>query len=179
MSYAEAHDSSLVLEQKLRVADLAESQKHESSIRLVSPTDCDNVKEITSLPDSIRLKNIYRVPVGKRDGIDIWIVDGAAVRRDIFPDFGLSGNDLAYKFIPPKEIWIDAQISCEETEFSIISESKERELMAKGIDYDSAYTEALKVVVQKRINMNKFAAMHSPVALPKILEREIGTGREK
>jgi hypothetical protein len=179
MSYADAHDSSLALEQKMRKNDLAEAQKHEQSLPRVSPTDCDNLKEISSLPDSIKLKNIYRVLIGKRDGIEVWIVDGAAVRRDIFPDFGLSGNDLAYKFIPRNEIWIDAQISCEETELSIISELKERQLMAKGIDYDSAYEQALKIVEQKRNLASKFVALHKPLEVPQNLVRDVGTGSEK
>jgi hypothetical protein len=179
MSYADAHDSSLALELQMRKKDFLESQNHEHLLRAVSPTDCDNVKEIPSLQDSIRLKNIYRIPIGKREGIDIWIVDGSAVRREIFPDFGLSGNDLAYKFIPPKEIWIDAQISCEETEFSITSELKERELMEKGAGYDSAYLDALKIVSEKRIAAYNHAKKHLRIKLPKILERDMGTGNKK
>jgi hypothetical protein len=179
MSYADAHDSSLAFEEKMRKEDWAEAQIHEQILPLVSPTDCDNLKEISTLPDSIQLKNIYRVPIGKRNGVDVWIVDGAAVRRDIFPDFGLSGNDLAYNFISKNEIWIDAQISCEETELSIISELKERELMAKGTDYDSAYEQALKIIQQKRNIANKFSAMHKPLEVSQVLVRDVGTESEK
>ena len=179
LSYADAHDSSLALERRMRIKDFNASLEHEKSLHKVSPTDCDNVKEIPSLPDSIRLKNIYRIHLYSLSGIDIWIVDGDAVRRDIFPDFGLSGNDLAYKFIPSKEIWIDSETSCEETGFSISSELKERELMQKGIGYDDAYMETLKMVKTERNNAFELSKNHEALLVTNILDRDIGTGDEK
>ncbi|MGA7159662.1 MAG: hypothetical protein WBZ48_01585, partial [Bacteroidota bacterium] len=146
MSYDDAHNRALELERTMRRADDSVSHAHEQKLPRVSPTDCDGIKEIAELPDSIVLHNIYRVPLGSRGGISIWIVDGAAVRRDIYPDFGLSDNDLACHFIPSKEIWIDGQISCEETEFSIKTELFERGLMAKGIPYDDAYEQAITAI---------------------------------
>lgn len=179
MSYADAHDSSLALELKMRGADFLQARDHEKQLPHVSPIDCDGVKQIFSLPDSITLKNIYRQYLGNRGGIDIWIVDGTLLRREIFPDFGLSGNDLAYRFIPKKEIWIDSEVSCEETEFSITSELIERKLMEEGKDYNSAYTEALKSVEQQRYNAHAIANSHKHLFVPEILERDNGTGREK
>jgi len=179
MSYANAHDSSLALEHIMRLADLELSEEHEKILSKVSPTDCDGIKQITELPDSIFLKKIYRQNIGTRDSISIWIVDGAAVRRDIYPDFGLSGNDLACHFIPSKEIWIDGQISCEETEFSITCELKEREFMEQGMKYDDAYIKALKTVATQRKTARLLSQKHQPLYIPKILERDIGTGSEK
>jgi hypothetical protein len=132
LSYADAHDSALVVERQLRIGDHEAASAHERSLSKVEPRDCDGLKELSSISDSISLQNIYREFLGRRDSIDIWIVDGAAVRRDIFPDFGLSGNDLAYRFIPHREIWVDGEISCEETEFSIAGELHERMLMRNG-----------------------------------------------
>lgn len=54
------------------------------------------------------------------------------MRKNFYPDFGFSGNDLAYHFILPKEIWIDGQVLSEETEYSIAIELIESDLMAKG-----------------------------------------------
>ena len=179
MSYSDAHDSSLALERRMRYNDLQIVKEHEKLIHKVSPTDCDGIKQIVELPDSIILQNIYRQKIDVRNGISIWIVDGAAVRRDIFPDFGLSGNDLAYHFIPTKEIWIDGNISCEETEFSILSELKEREFMVKDMSYDDAYLKTIKIVTEQRINDQLIAKRHTPILVPNILERGIGTGSEK
>lgn len=179
MSYADAHDSSLALELRMRRADQKLISLHEKSLHKVSPTDCDNLKEIPALPDSIHLKNIYRSYFGTRNGIDIWIVDGPNVRRDIFPDFGFSGNGLAYHFIPGNEIWIDSEMSCEELEFSISSEITERELMLKGYSYDDAYTAALKEAGQERNEANNIASKHPLLLIPTALDRDYGTGSEK
>ena len=71
--------------------------------------------------------------MGTREGISIWIVDGYLVRKNIYPDFGFSGNDLSCHFIPQKEIWIDGQVTCEETEYSIANELMERKLSTPEI----------------------------------------------
>jgi hypothetical protein len=179
ISYEDAHRLALDLERSMRRADDSSAREHEKELHMVSPTDCDNVKEIADLPDSIGLHNIYRVMLGMRGAISVWVVDGAAVRRDIFPDFGLSGNDLAYHFIPKKEIWIDGQISCEETEFSTAIELLERESMAKGMSYNQAYEQALQAVAPPRKKAAENARHRSSIILPKVLDRDIGTGDEK
>ncbi len=179
ISYEDAHRLALDLERSMRRADDSSAHEHEKDLHMVSPTDCDNLKEIANLPDSIALHNIYRVMLGMRGAISVWVVDGAAVRRDIFPDFGLSGNDLAYHFIPKKEIWIDGQISCEETEFSTAIELLERGSMAKGISYNQAYEEALQAVAPPRKKAAENARRRSSIILPKVLDRDTGTGDEK
>ncbi len=148
--YEDAHDSALALEVAMRNNWKGITNNHENELDSVSPMDADSTMEIEMLPDKIKLKNIYRIPLGERNGVKIWVVDGYAIRRDIFPDFGFSGNDKEYLFIPPGEIWIDGQISCEETDYSIELELKERELMVQGKDYDDAYTGALEHVKKLR-----------------------------
>jgi hypothetical protein len=173
--YITAHDSSLSLEQTIRHKNLEVCLAHEASLRKVSPTDFSNIKEIRGIPDSIQIQNIYRVPVGIRDGIGVWIVDGYMVRKNIYPDFGFSGNDLSYHFIPQKEIWIDGQVSCEETEYSIANELKERELMEKGKSYDDAYSDAIDITQKLREDMVKLAKSHFKLALPDSITRYAGT----
>jgi hypothetical protein len=179
MTYAEAHDSALALERRLRDRDWHAARRHEASLPRVAPTDCDGVREISSLKDSVRLHNVYRAPLGIREGIRVWIVDGAAVRRDIYPDFGQSGNGIAYHFIPEDEIWIDGQVSCEETEFSIAAELKERSLMVAGAGYDDAYEEAIKATLELRNDAARAAARMPAVSIPSPPDREKGRGDEK
>jgi hypothetical protein len=112
--------------------------------------------------------------MGLRNGVFIWVVDGYLIRKDLYPDFGFSGNDLAYHFIPPNEIWIDGQVSCEETEYSIALEMKERELMQSGKTYSDAYEEAVQMIQNSRISMEKILKAHPPVTLPDSLERDSG-----
>lgn len=179
MAYTDAHDSALAVERNARLADRVAARRHEQRLPRVSPTDCDGVKEIQGIGDSIRLRGIYRARLGERDGISIWIVDGAAVRRDIFPDFGLSGNDLAYRFIPGREIWIDGQIACEENQFSVEQELRERSFMAEGVPYDDAYEKALASTGEIRRDAARLALQKPPIVLTTPADRDIGTGDER
>ncbi len=173
-TYQNAHDSSLRVEQVIRKRNLEVCQAHEASLKKVSVLDSYNIKEIKSLPDSINLVNIYRVPEGRRNGISVWIVDGYMVRKNIYPDFGFSGNDKAYRFIPEGEIWIDGQVTCEETEYSIALEMKERQLMAEGTSYSDAYEEAVQMIQDQRKAMEKIAASHYRITIPDSLDRDSG-----
>ena len=173
-TYQSAHDSSLSLEQVIRHKNMEICQQHEASLDKVSVLDSYNKKEIKSIPDSIHLMNIYRIPLGERDGISVWVVDGYLVRKNFYPDFGFSGNDLAYHFIPPKEIWIDGQVSCEETEYSISLELMERKLMTEGKSYSDAYEDAVQMVQDKRFAMEKIIRSKPFLTVPDSLERDSG-----
>lgn len=98
------------------------------------------------------LEGIYRLKIGKRKGFDIWIVDGAKVRRELFIEFFAGGHDQRYKFIPEGEIWIDNSVSVEELEFTIIHEIFERELMKQGMNYVPAHHLAAQEELKARIN---------------------------
>lgn len=174
-TYITSHDSSLSVEQTIRHSNEEICRAHEASLVKVSVTDYDNIKEIKTIPDSIRLENIYRVPVDMRDGISIWIVDGYMIRKNIYPDFGFSGNDLSYHFIPPREIWIDGQVSCEETEYSIANEIMERKGIEAGKSYDDAYSDAIDMTLLKRETMEKLASSHFRLAIPDSLTHYAGT----
>jgi hypothetical protein len=174
-TYLASHDSSLSVEQIIRHSNEEICRAHEASLEKVPVTDYDNIKEIKGIPDSIRLQDIYRVPVDTREGITIWIVDGYMIRKNIYPDFGFSGNDLSYHFIPPKEIWIDGQVSCEETEYSIATEMMERKGIEAGKTYDDAYSDAIDMTQLKRQSMEKLAASHFRLAVPDSLTKYAGT----
>jgi hypothetical protein len=161
----------------MRLKDQKAARLHEADLKKVSPTDCDGIKQIAELADSISLNNIYISLYEIRDGISIWVVDGSLIRKDIYPDFGLSGNEYVYNFIPHGEIWIDAQISCEETEFSILRETIQRGLMSKGMNYDLSYQRALSKETEMRYKKAREVSSKPPIRLPKHkMEREKGTG---
>jgi hypothetical protein len=173
-TYDSAHDSSLALEVIMRHKFDRICSVHEESLPKMPVTDFENEKEIKNIPDSVKLQNIYRVPLGEREGIRVWIVDGYLVRKNIYPDFGFSGNDLAYHFIPSKEIWIDGQISSEETEYSISTELMERNLMSEGKSYDDAYETAIDDNRTKREKMDELVRHHSPIVIPDSTTRDAG-----
>ena len=173
-TYYKAHDSSLRVELKMRQQFELTCKAHEASLPRVSTRDYNGTREINTLPDSINLHNIYRIPLGERNGITIWIVDGYQVRKTIYPDFGFSGNDQSYHFIPPREIWLDGQISCEETEYCIGIEMTIRDLMSKGKSYSDAYTAAIDENDARRDRMEELIRQHPPVVIPEILARDEG-----
>jgi hypothetical protein len=173
-TYDMAHDSSLRLEVVMRKNYREICRNHEAGLPKVSPTDRDGTKEIRDIPDSLKLENIYRVPLGKWEGMDVWVVDGYLVRAGIFPDFGFSGNDLEYHFIPTGEIWIDGQISAEETRYSIQTELMERGLMAHGFSYSDAYDSAIDQNTQMRVAMDKIIRALPRYVIPDTLARDAG-----
>lgn len=86
------------------------------------------------------LRGVYEYYLGKRNGLDIWFVNGTFIRRKIIPDFVYGGNDRVYNFIPQGEIWIDSSIDPVEAQFTIEHEILEREFMAgQGLSYDEAH----------------------------------------
>jgi hypothetical protein len=172
--YQTAHDSSLSLELTIRQKNQEICRAHEASLKKVGVTDSYNIKEIKYIQDSIQIENVYRIPMGTRDSISVWVVDGYLVRKNIYPDFGDSGNDLAYHFIPSKEIWIDGQVSCEETEYSVSLEMMERKLMQEGKSYSDAYEAAVQMIQQQRVTMEHIIKSHFNVAIPDSLARDAG-----
>lgn len=174
MTYFDSHDSSLLVELIMRRNFIKSSILHEANLPKVSPIDFDSTREIEDLPELINLKNIYRVPLRVINGVNIWVVDGYAVRRDIYPDFGFSGNDLAYHFIPTNEIWIDGSVTCEETEYSIALELKEREYMKRGKNYDEAYLEAMKVTDKMRVENRAFVLKQKMIGKSNPIVRDTG-----
>lgn len=150
MTYLDAHDSALAIELQMRENFTYTAKKHEMEIDSVFTIDLDSVKEIPSLPDKVKLKNVYRQFYKQIDSITIWIVDGYKIRQDIYPDFVFGGNYLEFYFIPKNEIWIDAQISCEELIYTIEQEKLEILEMKKGKNYDDAYDFARSEIIKLR-----------------------------
>ena len=72
MTYFDAHDSSLALELVMRRNFMKESLAHELGLPKVAPIDFDSTQEIEDLPDLIKIKNIYRIPLRTINGIKIW-----------------------------------------------------------------------------------------------------------
>lgn len=74
--------------------------------------------------------------------INIWVIRGRFVRDYFFIDFTEGGHDLVYDFIPKNEIWIENDLRKNERGFILLHEIHERNLMKKGLDYESAHKSA-------------------------------------
>ncbi len=101
-----------------------------------------SVRELFRIRRPLRLQGIYKVFLGRRQGQDIWIVDGARVAAEIYPAFIMGGNDQRYRFNPPGEVWIDNRIGIEELGYTLEHELIERKLMReRGFTYNRAHSE--------------------------------------
>lgn len=117
---------------------------------------------------------IYCYSFEKQGKFTICIVDGSRIRQNIYKEFVYGGNEQRYPFVPKNEIWIDGQISCEETEYSIATELIERKLMSSGKSYDDAYETAIEIVRQQRMKMANFVNLRPKIVVPASLDRETG-----
>ena len=79
------------------------------------------------------------------NGVRICLVNGEAVRNKYNIDFTEGGHDLVYKWMPAKTIWIDDALMDKEREVVLLHEIGERNLMSKGVGYNSAHNKISKV----------------------------------
>lgn len=102
--------------------------------------------KMRKLSRDIVLKKLHLKIFEKYKGkMKIWIVDGSLVRDYFFIDFTEGGHDLVYKFVPKNEVWIDDDLNPRERDFVILHEIHERNLMKKGMDYNSAHNSSSKI----------------------------------
>ena len=72
----------------------------------------------------------------------VWFVKGRLVRSVYDVEFTEGGHEHVYEFIPRDEVWIDNDIHMDEQGYVVFHELHERNLMAKGMNYDDAHEEA-------------------------------------
>ena len=96
----------------------------------------------------------FDLPYLRKDDIrgdfQVWIVDGAYVRGHIDEEFTNFGQHYRYPYIPEKEFWIDKEAEHDERVFFIDHLLVEHALMAKGVPYSDAITEADRVERKER-----------------------------
>ncbi len=99
-----------------------------------------DVKRVTGgaeLPDPAKVH--VRLWKKLADGVSVWIVNARLVRSVFDIDFTEGGHDHVYEFVPEKEVWIDNDLEEPERPYVLLHELHERNLMAKGWDYDHAH----------------------------------------
>lgn len=154
---ARSNSDETVSKEKLKPDSVSEKKEQDLKAPSLDPNKpplalVHDVRRIEKTYSHSDLEGIYRLKVGKRKGLDIWIVDGVKVRRELYTEFIFGGNDQRYKFIPKDEIWIDNSISAEELEFTIIHEIFERNLMIQGLTYAKAHELATQEELRARID---------------------------
>jgi hypothetical protein len=132
--------------------DIATSDTAKSALDKIGMDDVQLIfDEIKKVEKEFKSKQFIKIPYGKFDDIDIYLVDGDYImKKPIYPDFTQGGNGQIYgvkakeegkpKFIPEKEIWIDINMDSKEYPFIILHECLEMKLMESGIRYDQDNT---------------------------------------
>ena len=137
----------------LEAADRAELKERKRA------GDVDRLAKGGNLPDPAGV----HVTLWKHlaSGVNVWIVDGRLVRSVFDVDFTEGGHDHVYEFVPQNEVWIDNDLEEAERPYVLLHELHERNLMAKGWDYDHAHEDSSKLEYHCRHNPGE---LHSALA---------------
>ncbi len=150
-SYSRAHGEGIKLEKTMRDRDELLALKHEKKVRsngFVLPA------------------GIYRQCLGTRKGLQIWIVDGPMVRRELYGDFSMGGNGLSDSFIPENEIWLDSAMNLEQVHYTLLQELEEQKQMSEGKEYGEAYECGLVVLLDEMQRQEKLVRAHEKKLRP-------------
>ena len=137
----------------LEAADRVERRERKRS------GDIDSLTKGGSLPDPTRV----HVTLWKHltSGVNVWVVNGRLVRSAFDVDFTEGGHDHVYEFVPENEVWIDNDLEEAERPYVLLHELHERNLMARGWDYDHAHEDSSKLEYHCRHNPDE---LHSALA---------------
>jgi hypothetical protein len=116
-------------------------EKKERAKALHIKTRKSNVSPTPDILGKIHIRHLKEFS----NKINIWLVDGKAVRDYVFVEYAEGGHDVVYSFIPEYEIWIENTLSPLEQKFIILHELHERFLMSQGKDYPHAHRGATQV----------------------------------
>jgi hypothetical protein len=105
--------------------------------------DLRKVTDGKSLPKAERVHE--RLWKKLPNGVEVWFVKGRLVRSAFDVEFTEGGHEHVYEYVPRGEVWIDDDIHDDELGFVLFHELHERNVMAKGVDYDTAHEEASRL----------------------------------
>lgn len=126
---------------------LKKEKDYRDSAKLSRKKPCETDKRA---PKEIYVKKYGHI---KDDDIDVWLVDGEAVRNEFKTDYIEGAHGYVYSFTPNNEIWIEESPHAEEFPYILLHEYVERTLMKyKKTPYDKAHVIAAKVEWTMRCN---------------------------
>lgn len=97
--------------------------------------------------ESIRTKLIF---ADKETGLNVWLVDGKAVREQFNEDFIGGGHHYVYDFVPENDIWLENTLVKDEIPFFLLHEMHEENKMRSGAEYQKAHNDASAVELEAR-----------------------------
>ncbi|MDQ7779305.1 MAG: hypothetical protein RDV41_06300 [Planctomycetota bacterium] len=84
-------------------------------------------------------------------GVQVWLINGKAVREVLDLEFVQGGHEYVYTYVPANEVWLDDDLIPEELPHVLLHEIVERNLMAKGMSYGRAHYYALRKEKEARL----------------------------
>lgn len=100
--------------------------------------------------DDDALDDVQTSQLASEGPVEVWVVDGEAVRRRFDPDFIYGGHWLVYPFIPRCTIWLEDTLSDTERPAILLHELSECVDMAQGMAYKPAHRRATALELDAR-----------------------------
>jgi hypothetical protein len=94
--------------------------------------------------------HVYIKKIGNLDDHEVWLVDGALVRRDLSDDFTEHGYHARYKFIPQDEVWVEKDTNEEEWKYFLENVDFELKSVAEGKKLEDVENQADEVELRDR-----------------------------
>lgn len=135
----------------LAKADAREKRERNKSALMKKVLE-EKEKHPKEVPHIVYKKKLEEIDMGK---IEVWLINGEAVRDAYFMDFTEGGHHFVYHFVPENEVWIDDDLVPSERPFVILHELHERYLMSQGMDYNHAHASSSSIEYICRRDPNK------------------------
>ncbi len=142
-----------IMERRLRAigtdADTARRESNHAERRLrVAAGDLRKIMRGRAVPNADLVKRELWKTLSS--GVIVWFVKGRLVRSVYDIEYTEGGHEHVYEYIPRGEVWIDDDIHEDERGYVVFHELHERNLMAAGMDYDTAHDESSKLELHYR-----------------------------
>ena len=165
----------------MRTASADEMKDEEESI-LKTVSKFWNSPELENWADEARKQTDQSgVKIGMHGDVGIYLVNGDVVKKESFPDFVEGGNDGVYgkgqtnDFIPPKRVWMDADLNVRDIPYIACHELLERKWMVdRGYTYDPAHEKANAFEMRLRKECH-FESQRKTIEFPRVRQPGPGT----
>lgn len=116
-------------------------------------------------------KKIYHSLLETLSGYNIWLVDGAYIRKNIDKDFIKFGSNTNKSFIPKKEFWIDIETNPQEHPFFITHLLTKEKVIRNGQNKERASAIANHAEKRERLKYIRKSIPFHKVNNKKIIEK--------
>ena len=125
-------------------------------------TVADSEEKKARKTDPEKDKKFKEKSLGKIGKLEVFLVDGRAVRDGPDIDFTEGGHNRGYKWIKGNEIWLDDEVKKKELPFIFLHELFEWNKMGTGMKYENAHHLASAIELKARKKPSLYTALITP-----------------